>query len=201
MPIAASKLAAIIVTAVTLGSVCFIGTSAYILREARQQQIARATDAGVSLLAALENDISQNVRAIDLSLQRVAERLHYPGLAELEPALQHALLFDRSAAARHVGAIIVLDEAGYVRYDSRTLKPARLNLADRDYFSVHKDSATVGLFIGYPQISKTTHEWFVGVSRRLSNPDGSFAGVAIASLRLAYFKDLFRISRLVPVPV
>ncbi|MFX5578776.1 hypothetical protein ABTD84_20185, partial [Acinetobacter baumannii] len=31
-----------------------------------------------------------------------------------------------------------------------------------------------------------------GVSRRLSHPDGSFAGVALGALRLGYFHTLFK---------
>ena len=31
----------------------------------------------------------------------------------------------------------------------------------------------------------------LAVSRRLSNPDGSFAGVVVGTLRLAYFRDRF----------
>ena len=35
-------------------------------------------------------------------------------------------------------------------------------------------------------------KWFIGISRRLSHPDGSFAGVVVASLRLSFFDELFR---------
>src|SRR5262249_12674078 len=122
----------------------------------------------------------------------------YPGIGDIDPQLRQLVLFDRSATARHLGALLVLDEKGDLVIDSRTINPPALNVADRDYFQVHQNSDAVGTFIGAPAIGRTAGEWFVGVSRRLSHPDGSFAGVVMASLRLAYFQELFKNIALAP---
>ncbi len=84
------------------------------------------------------------------------------------------------------------DETGHIRLDSQDLDPEPVDLSDRDYFQVHKNSATVGTFISRPVISRANGLWIIAVSRRLSHPDGSFAGIASASLRLAYFEELFK---------
>ncbi len=158
----------------------------------------RAGEAATSLVAALSSDISRNIETLDLSLQAVVDNLKYPGIDKIDPNLRQLVLFDRSATARHLGTILVLDEAGDLRIDSRTTTPEVLNFADRDYFQAHKVNDAVGAYIGRPEHARVSGKWFVGVSRRLSHADGSFAGVVVASLRLSFFEELFENAALGP---
>jgi hypothetical protein len=73
----------------------------------------------------------------------------------------------------------VIDENGQVTLDSRTTDAPPLNVGDRDYFLPHKDNPNVGLYISRPLISRISGLGVFGVSRRLSRPDGSFAGVVM----------------------
>ena len=175
--------------AVVLG---FCAVCAHVLIEARQATWERAAEIAASLAAAIESDISRNIETLDLSLQGVVDNLNYPDLDKLDPELRKLVLFDRSATARHMGAIITIDKFGDISLDSRAGDTSRVNLADRDYFQVHKDSDSAGLYISKPMISRASGQWFIGLSRRLSNADGSFAGVVMASLRLSYFQQLFK---------
>jgi len=79
-----------------------------------------------------------------------------------------------------------------LRVDSRSLPPDRLNFADRDYFQAHKARNDLGNYIGRPDRTRVSGEWFIAISRRLSHSDGSFGGVVMASLRLSFFKELFK---------
>ena len=171
---------------------CFCAICGYLLVEARRATLERAAEFAGSLATSIAADISRNIETVDLSLQGVIEGLDRPEINRLDPKLRNLILFDRSAAAHYLGKIIVLDEAGTVRFDSKDLDPPPLNLADRDYFLVHKNNANVGLYIGRPAISRFAGFWFVGLSRRLSHADGSFAGAVVASLRLSYFEQTFK---------
>jgi len=151
----------------------------------------RAVDVASHLVAAIKNDVRRNIESIDLSLQAVIDGLQRPDIDQLDPGLRQAVLFDRSASARHLGLIIVTDKLGNIRFDSRTINPEPVNSANRDYFEVHKNKADVGLYIGGPSVGRLTGRPFIGISRALAKPDGSFAGVAAASLQLQYFQDLF----------
>jgi diguanylate cyclase (GGDEF)-like protein len=170
----------------------FCAISAYVLFEMRRATWERAVEVTASLAAAIESDVSRNFETLDLSLRGVVDNLKHPDIDRIAPDLRQLVLFDRSAMAKHLGTILVLDEAGTVRMDSRTLHPPRTNLADRDYFRAHRDNPEVGLYISDPQTTRLNALWFIGVSRRLSHPDGSFAGVVMASLRLSYFQQLFK---------
>lgn len=140
----------------------------------------------------LSADIGRTIRVYDLSLQGVIERLREPGIEALPPATRHRFLFDRAASAEYLGTILILDKDGNVRYDSHSLQPPGANFADRDFFQVHRDQADAGMYVSRPYLSRLRGgDESIGISRRLSNPDGSFAGVVSGSLRLAYFRERF----------
>ncbi|MFL6799469.1 MAG: cache domain-containing protein [Xanthobacteraceae bacterium] len=170
----------------------FCAICAHVLIQARVATRERAADTAMSLIAAIKSDVSRNIETLDLSLQGVVDNLRYPGIHQIDPQLRQLVLFDRSATARHLGTILVIDENGNVRLDSRTIHPAALNFADRDYFQAHEQDETLGTYIGRPARARVSGEWFIGVSRRLSHADGSFAGVVVATLHLSYFRELFK---------
>ncbi len=66
-----------------------------------------------------------------------------------------------------------------------------MSTADRTYFQIHKNNNNVGLYIGGPVLGRLSSRVSLVISRRLSHPDGSFAGVVAGGLQLQYFKDLF----------
>lgn len=163
-----------------------------VLLNARAADWEHAGEVATSLAATLESEIARNIESYDLSLQAVIDNLKYIEDPQVSPQLRQALLFDRSATAKHLDAILLLDEHGMVRYDSRTPFPQPVNRAERDYFQFHKNDAGSGLHISPPIVARTTLNHIITVSRRLSNPDGSFAGVVVGSMRLSYFQQLFR---------
>jgi diguanylate cyclase (GGDEF)-like protein len=150
-----------------------------------------ARDATTSLVAALELDILLNIESFDLSLQAVVDNVGRPEIAQMAPALRQLLLFDRSATARQLDGILVLDEAGHLRFDSRVPNPEPVSRADRDYFEFLRENDTGALHVGRPMVAQSTGQPVLTLSRRLSHPDGSFAGVAVGGLRLAYFEQMF----------
>ncbi|MDR6412159.1 UNVERIFIED_ORG: diguanylate cyclase (GGDEF)-like protein [Burkholderia sp. 1595] len=56
-----------------------------------------------------------------------------------------------------------------------------VNLADRPHFIAHKTNPDVGLYISQPVLGRVSHHWTLQFTRRLNNPDGSFAGVVVVS--------------------
>ena len=179
--------AAIIVVALSFCMIC-----GKVLLDARHAAWDRAVEVATSLAATLNSEIARNIESYDLSLQGVVDGLKFPEIVDVSPALRQAILFDRSATAKHLHAILLLDENGILRLDSRTAFPERENLADRDYFKVHKDGDAPRIFISEPILSSKTHSYVIAISRRLTHADGSFAGVVVGAIRLSYFQQLFK---------
>jgi diguanylate cyclase (GGDEF)-like protein len=172
--------------------VCLSALSAVFLIDARRTAWDRASEVASRLAVAVASDMSHNFETLDLSLQAVVENLKHRDIEKLSPELRNLILFDRSATARHLGSILVLDENGVIRFDSRTLTPSPINLADRDYFQIHMRDDAVGMYISRPFIRRTSNDLAIGISRRLSHADGSFAGVVVGTMRLESLRQLFK---------
>lgn len=171
----------------TLG---FIGITVALLLDLRTSVETRARDNTSNLLKALERDIARNVEVLDLSLRAVVEGVGRPDIVSANPVHRNLILFGRSAKASGLGAMLVYDAAGRVMFDSqgepRSIAPA----TDREYFQAQQ-AADRGLFISAPYVSRITHTTVIGLSRRISDAGGGFAGVALGSIETSYFTKLF----------
>lgn len=101
------------------------------LYDLRRDTWNRAVTAQNNLLQALSQDIARNIELYDLSLQAVADRVADPDIVRLSPRLQDYVLYDRSASAQDLGAILVLDRNGRVTRGSLP-EAIGADLSDRD---------------------------------------------------------------------
>jgi PAS domain S-box-containing protein len=161
------------------------------LWDSRRAALDHAIQNSQNLAATLAHDIDRNITSYDLSLQGVIEGLKFDEIRSVSPALRDQILFDRAATADFLGSILVLDADGKPTIDSRSADPRKTTYADRLYFQVHRADPAVGLFVSEPFRSRLSNEWVIALSRRLANPDGSFAGVVVGTLKLAFFQTLF----------
>lgn len=174
--------------ALALGLWIFGGVLLWTMRE---NELAKAVQAGDNTISTMAADIARNLEMFDLSLRAVSDNLNRPGVQAVTKDIRQLILFDRAATAKHLSSIKVLNESGQLVIDSRTANPPRRDLSARDYFLVHRDNPDVGLYIGQPFVGTDNAKWLVGISRRLSHPDGSFAGVVVGTMELDYFRELF----------
>ena len=169
----------------------FCAASALVLADLRRDTWDQAVTGEHNLVAALTQDIARNIELYDLSLRAVADGLDEPDLAGLSPRVQDLMLFDRAAAGRNLGSMLVLDRDGKV---VRGSAPGFIgaDLSDRAYFKLHRSAPDLGLHISAPFRRRITGgDEVIALSRGLRAADGSFAGVVVGTIRLAYFRELF----------
>jgi PAS domain S-box-containing protein len=164
---------------------------AALVYDERQNAFDQAKASSSNLIASVSRDISRNIEIIDLTIQKLIERINQPGFNQLGSDLQRQLLFDQVAMAQYFAALAVVDESGRLRYHSRFTDPNIINVARQQYFTVHRDRPDGGLYVSLPIKSPVGLGWGLVFSRRLSHPDGRFAGIAYVGLGLDYFTDLF----------
>jgi hypothetical protein len=174
-----------------LAALGFCTLSGAVILDIWRDTWARAEEAARNLNRAVRQDITRTFATFDLSLQAVVTSLGHPSVAKLDPELRNLILFDNAATAQHLGSLIVLDATGEIIMDAASRTPRPGNFADRDYFQVHRDRPDVGIYVSLPFFGRLTSQWLVGISRRLSHPDGSFAGVVLGTLKLDHFRTLF----------
>ena len=172
-------------------TVAFILLCLAVFIQGRQDTTAAAETQARNIAAGVALDAARNLDLYDLSLQAVVQAIQTPGVKQLDPELRRMVLFPRSARGPYFGFINVLDATGTVIADSEFPIPRGGNYAVRDYFKAQRNDARNLLFIGAPFLTQPGESPTISISRRISNPDGSFAGVVVGSMRLAYFRDLF----------
>jgi PAS domain S-box-containing protein len=162
-----------------------------VLLDARQDAARQADQAASNIVTAVEQDVARNIELLDLSLQTVNDGLQLPGIGDFTPQIRNMLLFDRLAQARYIGFVNALNESGDVIADSQSATPRGGNFAGRDYFVAQRHDPRNTIFIGRPFANTPDQPGSIPISRRMSRPDGTFAGVVVGSIKLAYFRDLF----------
>jgi PAS domain-containing protein len=103
--------------------------------------------------------------------------------------VQKFLLLRKSVS--RVKGLFIYDRDGSWLATTENVDRSKFNNSDRDYFQTHARSASRELLIGKPVRSKSVGEWIVTVSRRFDRPDGSFGGVALATIETGYFSRFY----------
>lgn len=165
---------------------------AAILFDARQDAWRQAESTIRNLTVALEREVSRNIAVYDLSLQGAMDAIRDPGINSVTPTIRQSAIFDRAASAEYLGSLLVLNENGDIIADSTSIVPHKLDLRDRDYFMVHQQRPDAGLFVSMPFRSRLRGgDPSVAISRRIDKADGSFGGIVVGTMRLAYLHDMF----------
>jgi diguanylate cyclase (GGDEF)-like protein len=109
-----------------------------------------------------------------------------------DPGAVNAALRQLQKSSSVVVAIGWTDASGDVLAHSYDHTPPRRNISGMLHFIAQRDGGGDGLFIAPPYRSAAGDKWFTAASRRLSNADGSFAGIVTAPLDQVYFTQLYR---------
>src|SRR5690606_1120122 len=76
-------------------------------------------------------------------------------------------------------------------YSSSQLPAGLQSFADREYFTVHQQNPSHGLFIGKPFRSMLDQRYSIPLSRSWHTPDGAFGGIVVITLKLFALRELF----------
>ncbi|MBC54752.1 MAG: hypothetical protein CMQ34_13050 [Gammaproteobacteria bacterium] len=144
-----------------------------------------------NITEALAEHTQQTLMALDLGLVAVAEM---GSDASPDQSLLERAVTGRQAAAVNTYAFYVLDRQGRLLATSRTPDPEPVDLSQYPEFTAHRDGIVGGMYVAVPRLGTVGFaegQWIVNVSRRISAPDGSFVGIAAASMSLAYLVDFY----------
>lgn len=143
----------------------------------RQMETARAmalhTDDILALAQQPLNNLSAHARDAlgdEAKMQHLLEEMLR--VVKTSPLLRSLAYAD--AQGRLIGSTFAANSAG-------------MDLSDREYFLFHKSNASTQPRFGLPSQSQTNGRWFLPISQRIDNPDGSFAGIMIATIDMDHF--------------
>lgn len=180
--ILAAALAVCIVGALSVWDLSISYRNAYDDTEASARNLSRAFAIHAS------RSVGETSRIIDgIGRAVVAE----PKSTAAPESVLHAILRDGLIDAPQLQGVVIVDSKGVIVAGSRNFPEQRVNVSDRDYFKVHRESPSTRLRIGSATDSRITGEWFIASTARLEDPDGIFLGVVVAALSPDYFSDFY----------
>lgn len=176
---------------IALVIVMFVGVEGWRAWRDYQQAFANANDSVTNLTRATAQHAEDAIRQVDVLTDALAERIEGDGLANLDVKRTHGLLVQQAMIMPQLDGLFVYGPDGQWRVTDKTNPPAGVNNADREYFVYHRTHSDRRVRIGEVISSRSTDELIIPVSRRLDNPDGSFAGVLLGTIKVSYFVDYY----------
>nr|WP_218088539.1 sensor domain-containing diguanylate cyclase [Variovorax sp. SG517] len=157
----------------------------------RAVQLKQMSVATSNLARAMAQQADDTIKQADTALIGIVERIQHDGTGPAALDRLHRLLAMRVAELPQLDALHVYDKDGNWIVNSRQESPQNLNNALREYFVFHREHTQRGPHIGVPVKSRTNGKLLIPVSRRIDNPDGSFGGVALATIDVEFFGKFY----------
>jgi len=176
-----------------LAVLAIVAIVSFLLARERDSVELSAIRSSNNIVQLIESDILRNAELYDQSLQGLIWAVGRKELPEIPGPLRQRLLFNEAFVDRKRGDVLWLDKQGNVVGDSTSNVPRQANFGDTGVFKAHQRDANLGLLVGPPFKARLGDlDWCISFSRRISGPDGEFAGLAAGALRLSYFSELFK---------
>lgn len=168
--------------------IAIITTLTSLVEADRKHAVDEAVRQGDNLARLFEQFVSRSLKSADhtiLFLRRSYQR--NPADTDLaawahDPELKNDLTFQ----------FVIIGPDGLIKESSLGASALGIDVGDRAHFRVHVDATEDRLFISQPVVLRSSGARTVMLTRRLSAPDGSFAGVVGASFDIIQLEKFYR---------
>jgi len=167
------------------------------LKRGYDDKLANAATDSQNLAFAVEHHAAATLQKTDLVLNRLVDEFS-PGYGDkwLNPQRISNYLLTLRLKQPELQSLRIVKADGHVLYTLYTLAEgggivSPLSLGDEAYFTGHRDNPNLGLTLSEAAQEPGGLDRNFILSRRLNNPDGSFAGIAAATISLAYFEGFY----------
>lgn len=176
---------------VILASLAILSVWCVLAWHSHEAHLESSSVTGRQLAFVFREYVHRAVRASDLSVMRLVDRI---GTRPLSEVCSDRALWDEAvqlaAESQTVAGLFVTDASGATCLNTNAFPPPPVSLADRRYFEVHsggRNEAYVG-----PAIEARTDQGFRFTVSRPLLLDGAFRGVVVASVKTTSFESLYK---------
>lgn len=170
----------------TLALVVVWGAYAQMSRSVLDSQTREAVGQAEIMVRAFEKSTHRTVHEVDITLRSLALEFSEGGLEHARMMIDLGL-YDPSL----IHHFAVLNAAGDLIFRSEGMGGA-VNLSDEAMFAFHQNTGKDLMYVGQPYAGSTTGRPLMRFSRRLTAPDGSFAGVVVANIDPDHLSDFYK---------
>lgn len=167
-----------------------LAATAWIISASHKTRLHEAEVATENMARTLASQADTAIKIADVILDDIVERSEHDGSNGEAGKRLDAYLVQLTNKVTEIHGLFIYDETGAWKATSLGV-PFKGDNSDRDYFVFHKTNPQTATHISAPIRSRSTGHWIIPVSRRIAHADGSFAGVALATLRLDSFERVF----------
>jgi len=176
---------------ISLVCVTLVFAIAWQLKQSADERLTNAKIAVHNIVRASDQQAQDTLRQAENILSNLAERVENDKL-DAEQRLRLSKLMAKNVEATDgIQGLFIYDKNGDWVVNSFSSETVAKNNSDRSYFIYHKNHPGSAIHIGKIILSRTTGDMIIPVSRRTQHPDGSFSGVVLATLPVAYFQSFF----------
>jgi two-component sensor histidine kinase len=154
--------------------------------------IQRAEAATQDLAMLLEEYTKRTLETSDLHLREITQYVQSRGGIEAirEEPETHQYLVELTRKSSTSDLFLIIDRQGVPVAMSNTSLPFLIDFSDQTWFKSHRAGAET--FVDGPLIGWLGNEIFYTYTRRISDSDGEFSGVAQAALRPTFLQNVSR---------
>ena len=198
-PIPSQRFSRVLVLGVLLSDLFIAGIVALSLSQGLVKERNQAEVTTDNLSKVLEESIVGLIGGIDLTLLSVRDEVERQEAAGgIDAKAIEAVLARQDARIPGALGLRVVDAQGVIRHAVTGVVVSQASIADRPQFIRMRDDPQAGLVISKPVFGRAAQKWMVTLSRRLDNPDGTFAGDVHVAVTLDYFTKSFAALQLGP---
>jgi len=177
---------------IALVCLSLILATAWQMNQSKRERVATAKIAVSNIVLAAEQQARDTVRQADNTLRDLVERVERDGLEGAQQARLAKLMAQDVVNVDGIQGLFIYDAQGNWVANSFSQGIQVKNNSDRAYFAYHRDNADESIHVGSIVESRITGEMVIPISRRINAADGTFAGVALATVPVAYFQSFFK---------
>ena len=169
-----------------------VASLAFFVSDHNSQNQRAAWKNAENLSKALDAGLTGTFSQVNIVLQTVADEYQRElGAGGVDPVRLQAMLDHQATMLPGLAGIRVADANGDVRYASNVSIDKPINIRDRAYFQELRGDPNSSLMFSKPEFGRIINKWIVVLARRLTAPNGVFAGTIHISLPTEELERIF----------
>ena len=168
-----------------------VGINAWSLWHDWQLKLAERENSARNLSVSLARQAEDAFLQVDITLTDAVRQLIQNGPSYAATPEFKTQLRAQQGKLPQLHGLFIYDQQGNWVATSGSYVPAKASNADRDYFIWHRMHKDEGILISRVIRSRSTGDLVIPVSVRLNDAAGNFAGVALATVKVDYFRQFY----------
>lgn len=172
-------------------AIAVICTNVWSLWFSWHQRLAERENDALNFSVSLAKQAEDAFLQVDITLTDAVRQLKLNGISyAANPAFTRQIK-EQHGKLPQLHGLFIYDVKGNWIATSGNYVPAKASNADRDYFVWHRTHNSAVVLVSHVIRSRSTGDLVIPVSLRLNDDAGHFAGVALATVRVDYFRQFY----------